>query len=145
MYQYEKRRQAAYIYCYAVGISVRLRMYDGNGEVVGFRKGTNSYYYLKNLQGDVMKLVNASGTVVAEYEYDDWGKLLVEESSLPDIGRLNPIRYRSYYYDTHSKLYYLNSRYYDPETGRFISADSYGFVYLNTVGFNLLHIAQIIL
>ncbi|MBE6039155.1 MAG: RHS repeat-associated core domain-containing protein [Anaerofustis stercorihominis] len=84
-----------------------------------------------------MKLVNASGTVVAEYEYDDWGKLLVEESSLPDIGRLNPIRYRSHYYDTHSKLYYLNSRYYDPETGRFINADAFVFTGLGISGHNM--------
>ncbi len=39
------------------------------------------------------------------------------------ITELNPFRYRGYYFDTETNLYYLNSRYYDPEIGRFINAD----------------------
>ncbi len=77
----------------------------------------------KNLQGDIVKIIDSNKTVVATYEYDDWGKLLVSEDSLTAVGKLNPFRYRGYYYDTESSLYYLNSRYYDPETGRFVNAD----------------------
>ncbi len=100
-------------------------LYDGNGTLIGFKdKSANKdYFYLKNLQGDIVKIIDTNKTVVATYEYDDWGKLLVSEDSLTAVGKLNPFRYRGYYYDTESGLYYLNSRYYDPEIGRFINAD----------------------
>ena len=61
---------------------------------------------------------------MAGYRYDSWGKLLSCTGELADsIGAVNPLRYRGYYYDSESGLYYLNSRYYDPETGRFLNAD----------------------
>ena len=61
---------------------------------------------------------------MAGYRYDPWGKLLSCTGELADsIGAVNPLRYRGYYYDSESGLYYLNSRYYDPETGRFLNAD----------------------
>ena len=102
-------------------------LYDGNGSLIGFKdKSTNKdYFYLKNLQGDIVKIIDTNKTVVATYEYDDWGKLLVSEDSLTAVGKLNPFRYRSYYYDSESGFYYLNSRYYDPETGRFVNADAF--------------------
>ena len=102
-------------------------LYDGNGSLIGFKdKSTDKdYFYLKNLQGDIIKIIDENKTVVATYEYDDWGKLLVSEDSLTAVGKLNPFRYRGYYYDNESGLYYLNTRYYDPETGRFVNADAY--------------------
>ena len=64
-----------------------------------------------------------SGNVLARYDYDAWGNCsLVFDTD--GIGALNPIRYRSYYYDVESKLYYLMTRYYDPETATFIARDS---------------------
>ena len=58
--------------------------------------------------------------------YDSWGKVVGTTGSLADtIGATNPFRYRGYYYDAETGLYYLNSRYYDPEVGRFINADGY--------------------
>ena len=74
------------------------------------------------IQGDVVKLIKADGTVAASYTYDPWGKIL---TSTGDLANINPLRYRGYYYDTETGLYYLQSRYYDPEIGRFINADSY--------------------
>ena len=56
-------------------------------------------------------------------EYDAWGNHTIAVD-VDGIGTLNPFRYRSYYYDTETKLYYLKSRYYDPEVGRFISQDN---------------------
>ena len=127
MHRNSRRRQAEYIYFYAVAISISVRVYDGNGSLIGFKdlSTDKDYFYLKNLQGDIVKIIDSNKTVVATYEYDDWGKLLVSEDSLTAVGKLNPFRYRGYYYDTESSLYYLNSRYYDPETGRFINADTY--------------------
>ena len=96
--------------------------YTSDGTRVGFKTGGKVYYYVYNLQGDVTHIVDESKNIVATYRYDPFGKIL-NLSSLTTIGKLNPFRYRGYYYDTESNLYYLNSRYYNPEIGRFINAD----------------------
>ena len=92
-----------------------------------------TYYYITNLQGDVVELVDASGNTVASYTYSPYGKVLTSEGTLADK---NPLRYRGYYYDAESGLYYLQSRYYDPNTGRFINADSYASTGQGILGFN---------
>lgn len=98
-------------------------LYDQDG-MIGMEYNGTSYYYVRNLQGDVTKVIDGSGTVVVQYVYDTWGKVLSTTGSLAStVGAKNPIRYRGYYYDTETNLYYLNSRYYDPEVGRFISPD----------------------
>ena len=97
-------------------------IYDSDGQVLGFTYNDTPYYYIKNLQGDVVRVVNAEGATVATYSYDPWGKLLTATGTMAEI---NPIRYRGYYYDSETGLYYLNSRYYDPDTCRFINADVY--------------------
>ena len=104
------------------GTDVIWYIYDSNGEIVGFTYNEVPYYYLKNQQGDVYKIVEENGTLAGSYTYDPWGKVLTCTGTIAEI---NPIRYRSYYYDTETGYYYLQSRYYDPELGRFISADSY--------------------
>ena len=74
--------------------------------------------------------------MLGQYEYDAWGNLLSQVGS--EILNINPFRYRGYYYDAETGLYYLNSRYYDPETGRFISPDSIR--YLNPMANNGLNL-----
>ena len=104
------------------GNTVTSFMYDENGDYIGFNYAGVNYYYIKNAQNDVIAIADSSGTVVTRYTYDSWGKLLsVTGNAL--LGTLNPIRYRSYYYDNESGYYYLQSRYYNPEIGRFICAD----------------------
>ena len=100
--------------------------YDQQGNRVGMADGSNNfYYYLYNIQGDVVALADAStGKLAATYTYDAWGKCTVTNAIGYTIGTQNPFRYRGYYYDTETGLYYLNSRYYDPEVGRFINADA---------------------
>ena len=92
--------------------------------------GYAKYYFIKNLQGDVLQIRNVNNTVVANYEYDAWGRVVsVKYANGNDInvsnhiGVINPIRYRGYYYDSETGFYYLKSRYYDPAICRFISAD----------------------
>lgn len=85
-------------------------------------KGNDTYFFVKNLQGDVTKIIDEDGTTVATYAYDAWGALLAENED-SSIEGFNPFRYRGYVYDTETELYYLQSRYYDPKTGRFINAD----------------------
>ena len=93
-----------------------------------------TYYYVLNLQGDVVKLVTASGDVVANYEYDAWGNILSQSGEMASI---NPLRYRGYYYDSETGFYYLQSRYYDPVNRRFINADSYASTGQGFVGTNM--------
>ena len=96
-----------------------------------------TYYYRKNTQGDITHILDQNGTVKAEYVYDAWGehKIITDEEG---IGSINPFRYRGYYYDDETGLYYLRSRYYDPQTGRFINADSIGNMHPEEVnGMNL--------
>jgi len=98
-------------------------MYDDSG-VAGFIYNGTSYYYIKNLQGDVLGVCNSGGNIVAAYTYDAWGNVLSTTGIMTStIGKYNPFRYRSYYYDSEIALYYLNSRFYDPQVGRFINAD----------------------
>ncbi len=98
--------------------------YDAQGrpDIVIFN-GTD-YGYLYNLQGDVVSLVNASGTKVVEYSYDAWGKTLTKTGSLAStLGTVQPFRYRGYVYDEEIELYYLRSRYYKPMWNRFLNVD----------------------
>ena len=114
------------------GGTTLLFYYDENGSPTSFSDGTNMYYYVKNIQGDIVKIVSSTGTVVANYAYNAWGELLsVKDGSgnpitdQTSIAYLNPLRYRGYVYDDETGLYYLQSRYYDPVTCRFINADIY--------------------
>ena len=98
--------------------------YGADGSPYGFTYNGTSYFYLLNLQGDIIGIHDASGNVVARYNYDAWGKLISTTATNSAVALSNPLRYRGYVYDTETGLYYLQSRYYDPETCRFINADS---------------------
>ena len=123
-------------------------VYDAEGSPVGFRYRNSTYYagvfenyiYGKNIQGDIIYIFNVDGDKVAEYAYDAWGNPIntnyYNSSSNPGV-TYSPFRYRGYWYDEETGLYYLNSRYYNPEWGRFLNAD----IYLNAngdiIGFNM--------
>ena len=98
--------------------------FDGDGTRDAIEYGGKVYYYMYNPQGDVIGLFDDYLNVVVEYTYDSWGKIIdVDDTSGVGLATANPFRYRGYYYDEESGLYYLNSRYYHPEIGRFINAD----------------------
>lgn len=94
------------------------------------------YYYVLNAQGDVVGIVSSEDEPVAWYEYDAWGNVTGIGGDA-DIANANPIRYRGYYYDTETGFYYLNSRYYDPETCRFVNADGYASTGRGLLGNNM--------
>ena len=96
--------------------------YDKDGNPIGFDLNNNNYYYVTNLQGDIIAILSSSNGLLAEYEYDAWGNCTILYDT-NDIADINPLRYRGYYYDTDTNLYYLQSRYYDANIGRFINAD----------------------
>ncbi len=105
------------------GNTVLVFMYDNNGDPFGFVYNGTEYYYVKNAQNDVTAIASADGTIIANYYYDPWGRL-IEITGDSAIAYLNPIRYRSYYYDSETELYYLNTRYYSPDLCRFMNGDS---------------------
>ena len=106
-------------------------IYDESGRPFALKYSTDgtsfqTYYYVLNLQGDVVKLIHYipgfEYESVATYEYDAWGNIVSSSGRLAEI---NPLRYRGYYYDSETGFYYLQSRYYDPVNRRFINADRY--------------------
>ena len=107
-------------------------LYDETG-IVGMvytsNNTTNSYYFRRNLLGDVIGIYDTKGKKVAGYAYDAWGNCTItSDTEIYDVAHANPIRYRGYYYDEDTKLYYLNARYYCPEWRRFISPDDTGYL-----------------
>ena len=124
---HETRGEKVFDYCY-----------DANGQLYAVSYKANSstdavtYYYAHNWRGDITSIYDGDGNMVAKYEYDDWGNVLTvsnaSNQAITDpnhIANLNPFRYRNYYYDSESGLYYLMSRYYDPVVHRFLNADGY--------------------
>ena len=96
-------------------------LYDEDGALVGFNNETKTYIYTRNAQGDIISITDTSnGNTVAQYTYDSWGNVLTATGAMAEV---NPFRYRGYYYDSETGLYALQSRYYDPQTGRFLNLD----------------------
>ena len=112
------------------GDNYLIYLYDESGSPVGmcYRKSSDfetaftRYFFEKDLFGNIVAIYNEAGTKVANYCYDAWGNCTVLANT-NGIGTMNPFRYRGYYLDTETNLYYLQSRYYDSYVGRFINAD----------------------
>ena len=126
------------------GVTTKIWYYYDKSGICGIEYNGTEYYFQKDIQGDVVRIVNGAGETVARYVYDAWGNHKVlngsgaENTSETFIGNINPIRYRGYYYDTDTGFYYLQSRYYDPEVGRFINADDITYIDPETLnGLNL--------
>ena len=126
-----------YTYTYDGGKLTQMKMgsttmrftYGINGHPVSLNYDGTVYYYVTNAQGDVAAILNSSGQEVVSYTYDAWGNMVKKSGSLKDsLGTYNPLRYRGYVYDRETGLYYLQSRYYNPNICRFISADSISYL-----------------
>ena len=105
-----------------------------NGYPYALKYNGATYYYITNLQGDVMYLVDANENTVASYEYDPYGNIV---SATGTMAQINPLRYRGYYYDAELEMYYLQSRYYDPQICRFINADVLASTGQGVIGCNM--------
>ncbi len=113
----------------AWGTNVLIPLYDNEDSVCGIIYNDTPYYFQKNLQGDVIAITNCNAEIVAKYSYDAWGKCSITCDSSCDcdcIAEVNPFRYRGYYFDRETGMYYLQSRYYDVFTSKFINADDMG-------------------
>ena len=115
--------------------------YGSDNSLVSMNLNGVEYYYIRNNQGDIIGLHDSDGTEVVSYSYDSWGKLVCIDGTKKDsVGVRNPYRYRGYRYDTETGLFYVGSRYYDPNTCRFMNADEPAMLALNAtnpIGANL--------
>ena len=111
------------------GYNTLIPLYDNEDSVCGILYNNVPYYFVKNLQGDVIAITDKDAQTVARYSYDAWGTCTsaitnTELTCGDDIATINPFRYRCYYFDDEIGLYYLQSRYYDANVGRFVNGDT---------------------
>ena len=112
--------------------------YDNDG-VIGCSYNGKDYVYVKDIQGNICAILDENGAAVVIYAYDAWGKhrIMVSSSATNEqifVALYNPFRYRGYFYDVETQLYYLNSRYYDPDLCRFVNRDNVAFADSSTLG-----------
>ncbi len=101
-----------------------LHFYDAQNKPAIVEYNGTKYGYVHNLQGDVIAIINGTGTVVVQYTYDAWGKPLSTTGTMANtLGKINPFRYRGYVYDQETGVFYLHNRYYTPMHCRFVNAD----------------------
>ena len=115
--------------------------YSSNGIIQSVSEISNkdikTYFYLIDIIGNIVGLVDGNGNIVVEYDYSSYGKVEVKKDTV-GISKKDHIRYKGYIYDEETKRYYLISRYYDPEIGRFISPDSVEYIEPSSIsGLNL--------
>ncbi len=133
------------------GSNLLVYLYDESGSPIGMQYRSSSYaegvfdtyYFEKNLQGDIIAVYTAAGVKIGSYQYDAWGNCTESVASgitamqRNIVRNFNPFRYRGYYYDVETSLYYLQSRYYDPAMGRFLNADGYVSTGTGLLGLNM--------
>ncbi len=109
------------------GDNTLIPLYDNENSVCGIIYNGTPFYFVKNLQGDIIEIVNVDATTAVKYSYDAWGVPTIKfDNSGCSIATINPFLYRGYYYDHEIQMYYLQSRYYNPIVGKFINADDMG-------------------
>lgn len=110
-------------------------LYDEKDMLYGFIYNNNTkYFYIRDVTGLILGITLQNGEVVVKYDYDAWGKKIsITDTSEFDLGTKNPFRYKGYYYDEESSMYYLLSRYYVPEWGRWITPDNTEYLYLENI------------
>ncbi len=113
-------------------------LYDNNGILYGFIENkTNIYYYVRDCMQNILGIIDSNKTIVVKYNYNAYGEILSTTGN-PYIGSKNPFRYKGYYYDDETNLYYCNSRYYVTEWCRWLTPDSVE--YLDSSNINVLNL-----
>ena len=119
------------------GTNKLLFSYDEQSNVVAVNYNGTYYYYLRDGQGNIIKLIDGNGATVVSYSYDPWGACTTSGTMASTLGTLNPFRYHGYVYDEETGWYYLSSRYYNPEVGRYLSADTLSSTGQGVLGYNM--------
>ena len=124
------------------GDDVLFFQYGAGGVPLGFVLNGVQYFYITNQLGDIIGITDSTGDAFVMYSYDEWGnpiQTITRDNTAEQnkIAEINPLRYRGYYYDAETGYYYLQSRYYNPEWGRFLSPDAFSYIDNSTrLGFN---------
>ena len=112
--------------------------YDEQEEIVGLSCEGKEYFYIRDITGNIIKIIDEDGSCVVQYDYDAWGNFKKTVNIECLVAEHNPFVYKGYFFDEETQLFYCNSRYYDPETGRFISLDSIDYLDSQSInGLNL--------
>ena len=115
-------------------------LYDENKQLYGFiYNSSTKYFYVRDILQNINGIIDINGNLVVKYDYTAYGSCsILSDVSANNIGTINPFRYKGYYYDVETGLFWCNSRYYNPEWGRWISPDS--IEYLNPQSLNGLNL-----
>ncbi len=112
-------------------------LYDENGQLYGFVKDGKRYFYIKDITGTILGIADENRAIVGKYSYTAYGKCTVTKNK-NNIAEINPFRFKCYYYDTESGMYYCQTRYFVPEWGRWLNTDNPGFLQFDNInGMNL--------
>ena len=98
--------------------------YDEQGMIIGFSIGYDDYFYIRDILGNINKIIDINGNDIVKFDYSIYGKPTKTVIVNCDASIYNPFMYKGYYYDEETQLFYCNSRYYSPELCRWISPDS---------------------
>lgn len=137
-YLYDKDRLSALKHVEGEKETIVFFNYDEGNQLVGFTIGDRDCFYDRDVLGTIRSVIDIDGKILVKYEYDDWGKVIsIKDDSGEDLSKLNPFLFKGYFYDRETGFYYLKTRYYDPDIGRFISADGEIGSVGNPMGMNL--------
>lgn len=101
-------------------------LYDENKQLYGFiYNRETTYFYIRDILQNIIGIIDINGNLVVKYDYTAFGICtILSDSTIDHIGTVNPFRYKGYYYDVETNMYYCKSRYYVPEWGRWLSGDN---------------------
>ena len=113
-------------------------LYDINGLLYGFiNNKSKRYYYIRDILQNILGIIDSAGNIVVKYKYDAYGNILDIIGDV-ELGKRNPFKYKGYYYDNESEMYYCSSRYYVPLWCRWLNADSVSYLKFDEInGCNL--------
>ncbi len=125
--------------CEVAGVNTKRFLYDKSGFLYGIKYNGINYYCLRNVIGNIVGIIDFKNDIVVKYDYNAFGNIISITGPGKDIiGKANPFIYKGYYYDFETSLYYCNSRYYNPEWGRWLNADDVSYLDPSSVnGLNL--------
>ena len=112
--------------------------YDEQGNLVGLNWEEKEYFYIRDILGNIIKIVDEGNVCVVEYEYDAWGNFTRKVRVDCYVSYFNPFVYKGYYYDSETQFYWVSSRYYSPELCRWLSP--YSIEYLEPQSINGLNL-----
>jgi RHS repeat-associated protein len=114
-YYYDNRKLIKEV----IGNNVISYFYDNNNQLYGYKENNNVYFYIRDILGNIIGIIDDIGTLLSKFDYDAYGNIINQTGTI-----ISNFRYKGYYYDTDLELYCLKTRFYNPVLLRFITSDS---------------------